>query len=436
MPKPEECRWLAVFDLLARPWFERVWVQQEIVMSDARQARLQCGDEEIPWLWLEYTLYAIRWAAEQLPESVAVSIYKGIFDTGRPRIPLVLEVFAQLGNFRPDNPQQPNPSVELALRSYRALKAGDARDNVFALIGMAVDVDTQPVQVDYRRSVEETYRITTAGLLQHYHLDLLSATGLQQQGNLKGLPTWVIDWTYRLFSRPLTDSYGLLPYRASACSPHAGCKIEGTSIRVRGLVVDEVASLIPPCMPDETKGLNAYEVAFARWMNDIRDLLHDSDIDMNHDSIWRTIVADVDYENRPAPESFKEGFLAIVKLFNIWEQCDYEPSKMDNRADADEYRLVYRGSETVDLHPFSSASRTRVFSRSFGITRRGRTALLPRTTKAGDVVVLLQGAKIAYVLRPVHEGRYQLVGEAYVHGIMYGEAWPDDDEGIQQITLI
>lgn len=43
-------------------------------------------------------------------------------------------------------------------------------------------------------------------------------------------------------------------------------------------------------------------------------------------------------------------------------------------------------------------------------------------TQPGDEVWLLQCAKVPFVLRPREDGRYYLVGEAYVHGLMHGEA--------------
>ena len=43
-----------------------------------------------------------------------------------------------------------------------------------------------------------------------------------------------------------------------------------------------------------------------------------------------------------------------------------------------------------------------------------------RSTGPGDVAVVLFGAPLCLILRPVGH-RYQLVGDAYVHGIMHGE---------------
>jgi hypothetical protein len=60
------------------------------------------------------------------------------------------------------------------------------------------------------------------------------------------------------------------------------------------------------------------------------------------------------------------------------------------------------------------------FQRGFFVTKRGYLTLAPRYTKPGDLVCLIFGAEVPFVLRP--DGlRYRLVGECYVHGMMDGE---------------
>jgi hypothetical protein len=39
----------------------------------------------------------------------------------------------------------------------------------------------------------------------------------------------------------------------------------------------------------------------------------------------------------------------------------------------------------------------------------------------GDTVCLLEGAAAPWLIRPKSDGTFQLVGEAYIQGIMYGE---------------
>ena len=70
------------------------------------------------------------------------------------------------------------------------------------------------------------------------------------------------------------------------------------------------------------------------------------------------------------------------------------------------------------------------FTRMLCITRNGYIGMVPKKTEIGDVVVVLNGAQVPFVLRPALsvvdgwvEGSYQLVGECYVHGVMDGEAF-------------
>jgi hypothetical protein len=49
---------------------------------------------------------------------------------------------------------------------------------------------------------------------------------------------------------------------------------------------------------------------------------------------------------------------------------------------------------------------------------------VPENTLAGDVVTLLEGGKVPVILRPFKDSSdFQMIGEAYVHGVMYGEAF-------------
>jgi hypothetical protein len=59
-----------------------------------------------------------------------------------------------------------------------------------------------------------------------------------------------------------------------------------------------------------------------------------------------------------------------------------------------------------------------------------------QTCKEGDQVFLLAGAHCPMVLRPRGNGEYQFIAPAYIHGVMNGEAWPEDEEELQDLTLI
>lgn len=47
--------------------------------------------------------------------------------------------------------------------------------------------------------------------------------------------------------------------------------------------------------------------------------------------------------------------------------------------------------------------------------------LAPSTVKLGDVVAFLTNSKVPLSSRPGAEGRYKVVGDAYIHGLIRGE---------------
>jgi hypothetical protein len=62
--------------------------------------------------------------------------------------------------------------------------------------------------------------------------------------------------------------------------------------------------------------------------------------------------------------------------------------------------------------------------------------------REGDVVFLIRGAEVPFVLRPLGKEngrkRFQLVGEAYIHGFMDGEIMKRDYRGMweEEIEII
>ncbi len=59
-------------------------------------------------------------------------------------------------------------------------------------------------------------------------------------------------------------------------------------------------------------------------------------------------------------------------------------------------------------------------------TRYGYIGLAPRFVRQNDLIALMKGAEPPFILRP--SGRcWKLVGESYINGIMYGEAFNEKD---------
>jgi hypothetical protein len=73
--------------------------------------------------------------------------------------------------------------------------------------------------------------------------------------------------------------------------------------------------------------------------------------------------------------------------------------------------------------------------RSFFITQKGRMGLGPIEMTDGDVVAILLGSSVPFILR--EQGtQFTLVGECYVHGVMKGEMLEDPSAGLETLCII
>jgi hypothetical protein len=83
------------------------------------------------------------------------------------------------------------------------------------------------------------------------------------------------------------------------------------------------------------------------------------------------------------------------------------------------------------------SDRNLVRGRSFCLTDRGRICNAMHEVQAGDAIVALAGARTLFVLRPVGD-QYRLIGDAYVDGLMLGEAYEglDPNEVDYDIELV
>jgi hypothetical protein len=61
--------------------------------------------------------------------------------------------------------------------------------------------------------------------------------------------------------------------------------------------------------------------------------------------------------------------------------------------------------------------------------------MAPISTIAGDEVWILEGKLVPLILRPTVRGRYRVVGETYVHGLMHYDAGTDSENEFQRVVL-
>jgi hypothetical protein len=88
------------------------------------------------------------------------------------------------------------------------------------------------------------------------------------------------------------------------------------------------------------------------------------------------------------------------------------------------------GSQWAEVTDYMSAVHRTCENRVFISTAGSKIGLGPSRGRLGDLVYIIRGTLTPFVLRPVEgkPGHFQLIGEIYVHGLTYGEAFESFDE--------
>jgi hypothetical protein len=139
------------------------------------------------------------------------------------------------------------------------------------------------------------------------------------------------------------------------------------------------------------------------------------------DSLWRTFVADRGPDGNSAPSWYRRACLEC--LTHITQNGDLSTGA-----------LMENQNTPTTMVTFLKRVQRVVWNRKFFRSRGGAYqdegdqlfGLAPTKTKIGDFIVILFGCSVPVILREVKTADdyyFELVGEAYVHGMMDGEAF-------------
>ena len=167
--------WFQLARIFQRPWFERLWVIQELAVSE--KAVALCGRFEVEWKYIEK---AAAWIVR--PESAQIMFVEHILPLmGAHRVIQVsLQSMADVDT----------QNILTVLYSTQAAKCSDPRDRLYAILGVVED--TADVDIDYSIPVHEVYRNWASRRIRRTNtLDVLNACADSSRSG--DLPSWVPD---------------------------------------------------------------------------------------------------------------------------------------------------------------------------------------------------------------------------------------------------
>ena len=449
LPKRGHKRWNALSAILRRPWFWRTWVVQEVVLNP--NVELVLGPSMLTWDELESVVALLEgpipkiWqldqaiSASELPFSrinrIRLRHQRLIMTPVSPHqadVQFDDRIYAEPDSTLNDDEEDDPQLLDLLLMS-RGLGATDPRDKIYALLGLG----KHDIHPDYSMSPESVFTdfaLQTIGLVTHMQarrkaaslemsshyrevrraMILISCAGRHNQK--LSLPSWVPDWTVNLSARPLVfglnerfcaggDKLGVFDWQ-----PDFGLQLCGKlldTVTAAGTVRLDHDGSVANTSPHDI---------INEWWQEAQQM------------------ALVRIARSPGSTMSLDAFEAMGRDLSLCRHGYFVSSGQRGRRNSllDELDTsdvtFHSASDTLTLGP----TRGRVFFTS----STGYIGLAPHGTKEGDLIFVVMGADIPFVLRPCDDDDgYQLIGEAYVQGVMDGETIQMEHIPVQDIMI-
>lgn len=353
----------------------------------------------------------------------------------------------------------------------RGKAATDPRDKIYGLLGpinarlekcpeVGVIVPnyapSNPVQLVYTDFAYRAIRVDG-------NLFAFSLINDEAFRGIPGLPSWVPDMSRPVCPNRVINRRNWSPFPTPDHLYTAPTLLGQYSLRVRGIRVDQIADRA-------LRFENSCGAQVVAWLKLAASL--DVPYHTNEESaevLWRTLVADSDNEVCPAPSDAAKSF--VFYLFTQFLMCRNnaeQPGESQERTKALQeaivlmvllklpserkpFDLIFTVSNKQVPQQEQKAAIDQIFSKADAFQRLIHQFIIMRrlfvtrekkylglgsdSLQIGDKVWVLPRANTPVVLRKLPNGHFMVVGAAYVHGIMKGQAIVGRLDALEDVIL-
>jgi hypothetical protein len=227
-------------------------------------------------------------------------------------------------------------------------------------------------------------------------------------------------------------------------------RVEGTSLAVRGRVVDEIGHTTQEYRPDSEHEHNDifYGVQFAKWLSQVLRLVqdlqpsslsNDEKDEKEKEMFWRTLICNKTHNGIAATPDYADYFDALTIRQRIAEEA-LESCSNEELLIIDDPSGAYERADRQSRN-YRMALQNSMYTKSFCLTKElGMMGMVPGAAQVGDSIVVVAGSRVPFVMRRVSDGgqgtRWILIQECYVHGVMSGEYAQDAGIEWEEIIII
>ncbi|KAE9371116.1 HET-domain-containing protein [Stipitochalara longipes BDJ] len=475
----DKSRWDRVRKLIDLPWFSRLWVLQEAAL--AKQCRLLWGENQLSLAELCEMCYFFTYRSDlwTLAGSLTFGMVIDSFEVQR--------TYRTMKSWMGTKPLMKLELKEARNRIFldvlsvgRLLKVSFEVDRVYAFLGNPLarkhGEQESLIEPDYGKSMQEVYFEVACELLahpreapyllacvDHHSSDSVKGTTLGRDG---AFPSWVPRWDKNY--RQALISHPTYWFQASGLQTKFEATVQNDkSLLLSGIIFDKIV-----WTSDIIDGYNIL-LNTDRWSKDTTtsgkpfiDLLF-------------TQVQQAFYQHFPS-RRYKLYTISMEDAFSLTMMRHYPakpPDRFDLIAHQREYSAYLQAARKLagtltkkgtsgavrkwlasfrrtakppqlqdavqnigETSPFTYERRLHFNSfRRFAITKSGRFGLVPWLAEPNDVCCVCPGMQVPLILRSIEDGRYGLVGDSYIHGVMAGEVMGELEKGevkLENIVLV
>ncbi len=423
---------LALQNMFLRPWFSRMWIIQEAVL--AKDLTLQWGSEQWPWAALAEIVAKIEDFYY-----LKVKLYSNPAMSNIPMLILGVEKF--------------KTETEISLRNLLVFSnlnnCTDPRDKIFALLGLIKNSSSFGIIPRYDIPVYAIYRHATAAMILHeMNLHVLFIFYRSPYQRLQELPSWSLDFSnidMSLMARPMIgwDQFKADKVFRIRIRWHEDPNLLTLSGRVIDTITEDRVYFDPPLFDIDVNNEDLLQVSVLKHFSRLRDLLDScrklcelaslrnkskTDRDETHSNIWRALVGGLQEDRNLAGSEYS-------KYYQDYSKYVEHASTVSTYEDIHKIQEGWSHEQTKGCLAYSRALLEAGKERQFTVTESGRLGWLPKWVQAGDRVAAVHGCRLPIIIRAFGEATWSFVSGCYLDGVMFGEAFEDDDYKTEDITL-
>jgi hypothetical protein len=470
--------------MLDQPWFSRAWVVQEVVRGQGK-VTVRYGNESVAWDKLSWFIQALQRNEEILNMINSKTKGSELNATSLQNVETINRCSHLISKIEPMSLLFYLTQMFRAHGRFNAKVSHDRVYALLGLSGSAgagefgVDYSKSNRQL----CIDVAHHLARNGLLEN-RLDFLMHAG-KGFGRSDGLPSWAPDWSltpntlpivgsegaYELLNSPLAKRLVDSAARFASDGQLQFIPGEPTNLEVATNSTTVVKDAMTKALFHATRGSmpqsfefeNDFLIAQGQIVDEIigvgrecPKLVNKNYLDGIFDVFreWSVLIAGFESSVYTEPRERIAAYMRML-LHDHPQQIDFTFSAV-GRADGEIGELELKGAASVFLltlvpkklkeesmqsdpamraifEKLMAIWRSTCCGRVFAITKKGYMGLFLPGTKKGDLVTVVHGVKLPLSMRRLpddapkalpQEDRptYQLIGQAYVHGLMDGAA--------------